>query len=138
MGVEYARNLAIVRSNGAGVSLSEFQNAMNYVSGKELALERFYNGQSGLNGTAAYAELNSLKSSIAKEVQDVNYTVNGVSQSVGNLIGTFGDLNTAATELNNKYIEADKNFDAAQAANKAYTSSDIHKLVNMQAPKNKK
>ena len=138
MGVEYARNLAIVRSNGAGVSLSEFQNAMNYVSGKELALERFYNGQSGLNGTAAYAELNSLKSSIAKEVQDVNYTVHGVSQSVGNLIGTFGDLNTAAAELNNKYIEADKNFDAAQAANKAYTSSDIHKLVNMQAPKNKK
>lgn len=130
-GMAYARNLSIVRNNGAGVSLDEYKTALNFVSSKNNDLEKFYNGGSDLSGTAAYAELSSLKSSIVKEVQDVD-------QQLGSLINSFNTLGQASTKLSDKYTEADKNLDAAQAANKAYLNSDIHRLVNMKAPKNKK
>lgn len=129
-GMAYARNLSIVRNNGAGVSLDEYKAALNFVSSKNNDLEKFYNGGSDLSGTAAYAELSSLKSSVVKEVQDVD-------QQLGSLINSFSTLGQASTKLSDKYTEADKNLDAAQAANKAYLDSDIHRLVNMKAPKNK-
>lgn len=130
-GMAYARNLSIVRNNGAGVSLAEYKSALDFVSSKDRELEDFYNGRSSsLSGTAAYAELSALKSAIVKEVQDVD-------QQLGSLINSFDTLGQASTKLSEKYTEADKNLDAAQAANKAYINSDIHRLVNMKAPKNK-
>lgn len=130
-GMAYARNLSIVRNNGAGVSLDEYKAALDFVSSKDRELEKFYNGGSDLSGTAAYAELSALRSAIVKEVQDVD-------QQLGGLINSFDTLGQASTKLSEKYTEADKNLDAAQAANKAYLDSDIHRLVNMKAPKNKK